>query len=1093
MKKIRIFFTAMVLALSAIAAYAQNITVSGKVTDESGAPVIGANVLLKGSRTVYALTDATGAYSLSVPADGVITVDCLGFVGREIPVNGRNTINVTLIDDTTVLDETIVVAYGTATRSSFTGSAAQVKAETIEKKVATNVTSALAGTTSGVMVTTSSGDPTNNASTIRIRGNNSLYASNSPLIVVDGVPYEGGISNINPQDVESMSVLKDAAASAIYGHRGANGVILITTKKGKSGDAQVKLDVRVGVNSRLIPQYDVITDPAEYYETHYKFLYNTYIGSGHSVAESYAYADAKLFDENDGGLGYQVYTVPQGQKLIGSNFKLNPNATLGYYDGEYYYQPDDWYKSVYHNSIRQEYNASVSGSSNRFNYYASVGYLNDGGVINNSGYQRYSARVNAEYQAKEWLRVISSLSYTYGDSKSVASYTGFGSSGNIFYITNNIAPIYPLYVRKLDENGNPYILTENGRTVYDANQTNFRRAWATGNAVRDNEINSKKQYSDLLNGKFGVVLTPVKNLTISANVGMMARNTRTNNLGSKFGSASGTDGYAEVYHNRTFTVNQQYLAEYKFAIADVHHFDFLAGYERYNWKGQQVYGYNDHLYNPYVGELSNADGLDQKNLSSYTDNYMTQGFLARVQYDDNDTFFVSASYRRDASSRFAKGHRWGNFGSIGAAWVISKENFFKADWVNMLKIKASFGWQGNDDLNSDTYGNFPYTDQYSHSFDGTNYNISLSYKGNEDLTWETTRSLNTGIDFELFNNYLNGSIDYFNNTTTDMLYFRAVPASAGNPTGQVPVNVGSMRNQGVEVTLDGSIIRKKNFQWSWNANLTHMRGVILSLDPSVAEDGIRSGNRIIREGGAFYDAYMYKFAGVNPENGDGQWYAEVLLDENGNYDLDNYTTVSRVLKKHEGKTATIVTNKFSEATQYELGDVTPKVFGGFGTSLSFYGFDISAQFQYQLGGKYYDGTYQALMHTQTTCAGQAWHRDVLNAWTPENKNTNVPRLDRAVMTQTAQSAVDNYLISSNYLSINNVTIGYTLPSKLTKKIGISSLRIYAAGDNLAVFSARQGVDPRFSNGLGSYTSGTGLNSGYYSAMRNITGGITLTF
>ena len=234
---------------------------------------------------------------------------------------------------------------------------------------------------------------------------------------------------------------------------------------------------------------------------------------------------------------------------------------------------------------------------------------------------------------------------------------------------------------------------------------------------------------------------------------------------------------------------------------------------------------------------------------------------------------------------------------------------------------------------------------------------------------------------------------------------------------------------------------------------------------------------------------------MNPENGDAQYYAEVLLDENGQYDATNYKTVTRPTKEQLDKkqTKTIITNKFSEATQYELGDISPKVFGGFGTSINLYGFDLSAQFQYQLGGKYYDGTYQALMHTQTTCAGQAWHRDILNAWTPENPNTNVPRLDRNVLTQPAQSAVDCFFVSSNYLSVNNVTFGYTLPSKLTKKIKIAALRLYVAGENLAVLSARQGIDPRFTNGLGTYTSGSGLNSGYYSAMRSVTGGITITF
>ena len=1091
MKKMKVFFTAMVLLASSLTVLAQNITVTGTVKDEEGAAIVGANLVLRGDNTVYTMTDLSGAYRISVPSNGTLLVSCMGYQDRAVNVDGRKTIDIILLDDSQLLDETIVVAYGTATKSSFTGSAAQVKAETIEKKVTTNVTSALAGTTPGVQVTTSSGDPTANGSTIRIRGIGSISGSNSPLVIVDGVPYDGGVANINPQDVESMSVLKDAAASAIYGHRGANGVILITTKKGSAGDAQVKFDARVGVNSRLIPQYDVITNPAEYYETHYKFLYNTYLYSDHTSAESYAYADATLLDPINGGLGYQVYTVPAGEKFIGTDFKVNPHATLGYYDGEYYYTPDDWYKETYRNSVRQEYNISASGSSGKMNYYTSVGYLNDNGIIPNSAYSRYTGRINAEYQAKSWMRLTSSMGFTHGDSQSVSDYTGFGSSGNIFYIVNNIAPIYPLYVRKLDANGNPYIVTDGDRIVFDANQTNFLRAWGTGNAVRDNLVDSRKTYTDMLNGKFALILTPISGLTLNANVGFMANNRRYNALGSKFGNNSGTDGYADVEHYRTFTVNEQFLAEYKFDIAEKNHFDILAGYESYNYKYQELWGYNDHLYNPYVGELGNADGIDSKQLSSYTTNYMTQGFLSRIQYDFDGRYFLSGSFRRDASSRFAKGHRWGNFGSVGAAWLMSKENWFNASFVDMLKFKLSYGVQGNDDLN----GNFPYSDQYSHSYDGTNYSLSLSYKGNEDLTWETSKSFNVGVDFELFKGYLNGTIELFDRRTEDLLYFKSVPLSSGNPTGQVPVNVGTTSNKGWEISLDGSFVRSKNVNWTWNLNLSHYTNKILELDPSVSEDGIRGSNYIRKVGGSIYEAYMYKFAGVDPANGDALYYAEVLLDENGNYDPDDYTTVARPTQEQidNNETKTITTNKFSEATQYDLGTVLPKVFGGFGTSLNAYGFDLSAQFQFQLGGKYYDGTYQALMHTQTTCAGQAWHRDVLNAWTPENTTTNVPRLDRNVMTQTGQSAVDNYLISSNYLSINNVTLGYTLPAKLVKKVGLSSLRIYVAGENLAVLTARKGIDPRFSIGLGSYTSGTGLNSGYYSTARNITGGITLTF
>ena len=1067
---------AFLLASIGIASAQNTITVTGKVVAErDGQPIAGAYVLVNGT-TIGTITDAEGNFGIkAVPADAKeIIVTFLGMTTASAPVKAEP-LHIVMQEDSHFLDETIVVAYGTATKSSFTGSAAMVKAETIENRVTTSVTNALSGTTPGVQVIGASGDPASSGSSIRIRGFGSMSASNAPLMIVDGMPYDGAISDINPSDVESMSVLKDAAASAIYGARGANGVVLITTKKASSSDAVVKFDAKWGSNSRLIPQYDVITDPAEYYETHYKMMYNGQIYAGKTPAEAYAFADANLFDEKNGGLGYKVFTVPEGQKFIGTNFKLNPNATLGYSDGTYKYIPDNWYKETFHNSFRQEYNLSVSGRKDKFSYYASAGFLDDGGIVSNSDYRRFTARINADYQAKKWLKLTTNVSYSHSDSKA-ASYDGdYGSSGNVFYITNNIAPIYPLYVR--DAEGN--IMEENGYKVYDYNQTNFKRPGITGNAVRDNEINTNKTYADVLNGKIGLVISPIKGLDLTANVGLMNDNTRANYLYSRFASGSGSDGAVSVAHSRIFAVNTQYLASYKTDFnGSKHNFDVLAGYELYSLKIQSLSGSNDHLFDPTVGELGNADGTSKKKTSSYTADYITQGFLARAQYDYDGKYFVSASFRRDASSRFAPGHRWGNFGSVGAAWLLSQEGFMQgADWVNMLKLKASWGVQGNDSLYPSSGAAikfYPYADNYSHSYNEETgeYSLTLNYKGNEELTWESSHAFNVGVDFELFNGYLNGTVEYFSRITTDLLYSKDVPLSSGNPTGMYPVNVGSISNNGIEVTLGGNIINTKNVQWDWNFNISHYTNKILALDESVSKEGIKGSYYIYKVGGSLYESYIRKFAGVDPETGKATWYQKVK-DEDGNW---------------TGETTT--TDVFSKADQFENGSILPKVYGGFGTTLRVYGVDLSVQLAYQAGGKFYDGTYQALMHTSGS-VGTAWHKDALKAWTPENPNTNVPRLDGDK--SVGQTAVDNYFISSDYLSVNNVTLGYTFPKKWMNKIKVAGLRVYVAGDNLAVASARQGVDPRFSVGLGGMTSGSGLNSGGYAAMRTITGGITLTF
>ena len=1065
----------LLASLTAGIAMAQEINVSGTVIDYSnGEPVPYASVHLEGTMTGTS-TDGDGKYSIRLPHGGNLVFSSIGYITVKESVNGTMVLNIVLEPDTEHLEETIVVAYGTATKSSFTGSASMIGTETIESRVSTDVTAALAGTTPGVQIISSSGDPASGGGTIRIRGIGSMSASNSPLYIVDGMPYDGSISDINPGDVESMSVLKDAAASAIYGARGANGVVLITTKRAGTSDAKVRFDAKWGSNSRLIPQYDVITDPALYYETHYRMMYNSQVYAGKSPSEAYAYADANLFNQNNGGLGYQVYTIPAGEKFIGEDFKMNPSAVLGYSDGQYYYIPDDWYGLTFRDSFRQEYNLSVSGAKDRLNYYGSIGYLNDGGIVNNSGYQRYTARINVDYQAKPWMKITSSMSYAHSDSQTASYSSSYGSSSNIFYVTNMMGPIYPLYVRDADGR----IMMENGMKVYDSNQTNFIRPAFVGNAVRDNEVNRRKTYTDFITGKWGAVLTPVEGLSLTANIGLTNDNSRYNALYSRFGSQSATDGLAYVSHDRTFAVNNQYLAEYKTDFGGSgHSLNMLAGYEMYRLKIQFLEGQNDHLFNPLIGELGNADGVSSRQTSSYTADYMTQGFLARVQYEYGNRYFASASYRRDGSSRFAPGKRWGNFGSIGAAWLISNEDFMSGiGWISMLKLKGSYGVQGNDDLYPNAnYARryYPYADNYTHSYnEGTGeYSTDLDYKGNEDLTWESSHSFNAGVDFELFGSRLNGSAEYFSRKTVDLLYSKDVPLSAGNPTGYYPVNVGSIINDGFEISLEGIVINTQNLQWSLNMNLSHYRNRILSLDPSVSEEGIKGGNYIYKVGGSLYEAYMRKFAGVNPENGKAQWYRKVM-DNNGEWTGESE-----------------VTETFADASQYELGSVLPKLYGGFGTTLKAYGFDFSAQFSFQLGGRYYDGTYQALMHTSSGI-GTAWHKDVLKSWSEANKDSRIPRLDGD--TSVGQTAVSNYLISSDYLSINNITLGYTLPERLASTIKLSGVRVYVAGDNLAVKSARKGMDPRYSMGLGSLTSGSGLNSGSYSAMRTITAGVTLTF
>lgn len=1061
MKRITVLLGFLVL-LGLQVVFAQTKQITGTVTSaDDGMPIPGVSVLLKGT-TIGTATDLDGKYAISVSSsDAILTFSFVGMVTQEIVVANQTMINVVLATDTKQLDEVIVVAYGTTTKSSFTGSAGTVKTEELQKRQVSNITNALAGQVAGVQMTSTNGQPGTSA-TVRIRGIGSINASNSPLYVVDGVPFDGNISSINPQDIESMTVLKDAAANALYGARGANGVILVTTKKGKGKDARVTVDSKWGNNSRAIPKYDVINDPALYYELFYQGLYNAKAYTGASASEAYAFADAALFDDKQGGLGYQIYTIPTGERFIGTNFKLNPNATLGYSDGDFYYTSDDWYEELFNKgNLRQEHNVSISGTSDKINYYFSAGVLDDAGIVDGSGFTRYTGRSNVDYQAKKWLKIGANIGYSNYDVKSPSSQTSWGSSGNLFYVANNIAPIYPIYVRNADGSIKKDF---RGITVYDfGNSTNSTRAFMPlANPAITLKLDKYSQIYDELNTKWYALLTPIEGLTLTVNIGANSLNRRTTNLNNQFyGGSVGSQGAVYVGHYRQLSFNQQYFATYKKSFADVHNFEIFGGYESYDLKMQSLSGSNTMLFNPNVAELDNAIMSPPTSMNSSTDTYAQMGYLSRIQYDYDGKYFFSASYRRDASSRFHPDNRWGNFGSFGGAWLVSKEEFMSNfSWIDLLKFKASYGIQGNDNLGTGSYY-YAYLDQFTVTNSDGNFALAFSYKGNKDITWETSYSFNTGIDFELFKSRLNGTVEFFNRASTDLLYELPVPLSLGYSS--IPMNVGAIRNRGFEVDLNGVIFNNGKIEWSANINATHYTNEVTDLHESVKETGVKGGSSIIEIGGSLFDLYMRKYAGVDKETGKALYYID---PDNGDYNT---------------------TDDYTKAKQARLGGSLAKVYGGFGTSVRAFGFDLSAQFSYQLGGRLYDGSYEALMHNGDN-AGHAWHKDILDAWTPENRNTDIPRLSALDVSYQKQSS--RFLVSSDYLSLNSVVLGYTLPEKLLKRVNISTLRVYVAGDNLGILSARKGLDPRQFLGGGSSTT-TGNFS--YSALRTITGGVTITF
>ena len=1031
------------------------------ISEEDGLPVVGASVLVKGT-TVGTVTDMDGKFTLTnVPSSAkTLMISFIGMKTQEIVI--RPKLSISLKPDAEILDEVVVTAYGTSTKGSFTGSAAVMKSEKLEKRQVSNVSQALSGAVAGVQVQSSNGQPGTSAK-IRIRGVGSINANSDPLYVVDGVPFDGDLSSINTADIESMTVLKDAASTALYGARGANGIIMITTKKGKSGKATVNFDAKWGANSRAIKNYDVMTSTQEYVEKAYEAIYNAafykiakYKGD---AAASNAYANSKIFTEGGGGFGYQIYTLPEGQNLIGMDGKLNSAAKLGYSDGEFYYTPDDWAKEMFSTNMRQEYNASVSSSTERMTFYASFGYLEDQGVIENSGFKRYTGRLNADYQVYKWLKIGGNLSYANSDSRYPGEQTSTASSGNAFFLANMIAPVYPIYVR--DAQGNIMYNKKYNRPIYDygdATLTNYSRVFMSiSNPAGDLAYNQTEYLMDIMNFNWFGTITPIKGLSITARYGLNIDNTRYNDLGNAlYGQSSAYGGTAYQERSRTYGFDQQYVANYTFNIDEDHIFDITAGYDGYEYESEYVDASGQNLYNPDSYWVNNT--IDQRKGYGAKNSYATEGYFGRLNYNYKDTYIGSVSFRRDASSRFHPDNRWGNFWSGSAAWVLSNEKFMEdVKWVDMLKLKASFGQQGNDGI-----GNYyAYLDQFQMTgANGVFSDGTLYYKGNPDLTWETSTSYNVGVDFALLNNRLNGSIEYFGRKSGDMLYYKPVAPIAGYD--EIPMNVGSMTNSGLEIDLNYTIFKNKNITWDVNANATFVKNKINELHPDLKGELI-DGSYIYSEGESRYRMYLVKYAGVNPETGEAQYWAK---DDNG----EEYKTIDWNVASTTNKTAS--------------DDLLPTVYGGFGTSISAFGFDASIQCSYQLGGTIYDSGYRSLMHGGTSSyAGQNWHTDIRNAWTPENPNTDVPRVNAS--DSYAISTSDRWLTSSDYLSINNITVGYTLPKSLTQKFMVSKLRLFFAADNVALLSARKGLDPRQS-----FTSAT---TALYTPIRTVSGGINITF
>ena len=1075
MKKVKLLFAALMFVLAAAVASAQNVKVAGQVLDQSGEPVPGATVMVKGTATGVS-AGADGTYTITVPSNATLVFTSVGYVNQEVPVNGRASINVSLATDTTLLDDAIVVAFGTTTKEAFTGSAAVVKADDIQKHVTTNVANTLVGNVAGLQMKGASGAPGAGAGSMNIRGIASLYAGTDPLIIVDGAPNSASLSNIPTSDIESVSVLKDAASAALYGARGAAGVIIITTKRGEVGKAKITVDAKWGVQQRAIQDYKTVDDPGEYLEAAYKMYENYYFwGQGLSAEEANLLANKNMVSAL--GPNYIPFTIPEGEQFIGMDGKLNPHATLGrkvtntITGEELWMQPDNWKDLAYRDALRQEYNISVNGQTGRMNYYSSLSYLGEDGVIEYSDFQRVSARLRADYQAKDWLKVGANVNYVASKTTNNPNMDTSLGAGNLMYYTTMIAPIYPAFMRGFDENGNVVILTdEYGHEKYDygvaAGYYGSTRAFlSTGNPLGSNRWNKSFSNSTQINGTLTAEIRFTPHLIGNVSSTVIKGFGDGTSLATGFeGPSAGTNGALKRSMNSNSRTNNIQTLTYDNSFGD-HNVNVLLGHEYYRTRGRYLEASARGAFREDIPEIKAFASVPKGSASSYSTDYNVEGYFASAQYNYQHKYYGSLSFRRDATSYFAKENRWGNFWSVGGAWIISKEEFFHAPWVDILKLKASIGQQGNDSI-----GAFNYIDLYSLSpADDTHMSASFASLGNKDITWETTTNFNVGSEFSFWKGRLSGEVNVYNKKTTDLLFWISVPESVG-ARGYYG-NIGDIRNYGVELTLNGSIIRTRDFQWNANVNLSHNDTKVLSLPSAKTGDagGFVEGSYWYEVGKPMYNSFRVRYAGVSDQGKALYW-----VDK----DVKNASD-------RPGKNMDYTTDDFNEASYYVNGCVLPKVFGGFGTGIVWKNFDASVMFDFQLGGKLFDSRYASLMSpwSKDEEAGSAFSASWNRSWSPDNATSDVPRW--MFSDQYATSSSDRFMTSASYLNFQSFTVGYTIPANKFFKEQ-PAVRIYAAGENLCFWSARKGLDPR-------YSYGGNTTVAVYSPTRNISAGIQLTF
>ena len=719
-------------------------------------------------------TDTQGNYRIEAGNGSVLVFSSVGFNTQEISVGNRTNIDVTLVSTESSLDEVVVVAYGTARKSSLTGSTAEISREKLTVRPITNVANALDGAAPGIQANAANGQP-GSAPDIRIRGFGSINASSSPLYVVDGVPYTGSIANLNTQDIETFNVLKDASATAIYGSRAANGVILITTRRGRSDKPRFDVVATQGISSRAIPEYDRV-GPAQYYPLMWESYRNSLVSATSSpLTPTVASQVASGLVAGRNGivtlLGYNAYNVPANQ-LIDVNGQLNPSAQLLY--------PDDldWMKPLQRQGKRGDYTATFSGGNDRTDYYVSLGYLDEQGFIIRSDYKRYTGRINVNVKPLSWLKTGLNLAGTITKSNQASDGSSTGYV-NPFFFSRNMGPIYPVYAHNMATG--EYLLDAQGQRIYDLGNltalglpTRASGGSPGRHVVAETMLNQSLFKRNVLSARTYGEVTFLKNFRFTTNISADLNSYLASGYENTLVGDGAPAGRASKTNSFTTTININQLLNYSKTFGE-HNVEVLLGHENYDYTYNYFYGSRQGVIAEGNTELINFTTTNS--LTSQTDRYRTEGYFSRVNYDFANRYLLSGSYRRDGSSRFSQKARWGDFWSVGAGWRIDQENFIKGrPWLNQLKLRASYGQAGNDGIS--TY--YAYQALYSLGFNNAlEPGFLQSTLANEDLLWETNTSFDVGVDYTLWNGRVSGSAEYFHRQSDNLLFDVPLPVSSG--------------------------------------------------------------------------------------------------------------------------------------------------------------------------------------------------------------------------------------------------------------------------------------------------------------------------